>query len=225
MFSKLQIFILTICILGGLVIFGILEYPRLPLYEQFVSYSYHSLLNSEKARNQESETMPSETSAPESKNLSPRKETKQEKQDNVAIDVVMNRLAGAFKTNDYSYIIDVMYTPVVRNFGGKEKAIADAKAVVDQMREQGMIVTSWKAIKPYTYCSGVSNRYAIIPYQMETEYNGRTIKQTGYQLGIKTPDAHWQFVNGDRLTPEIFSAFFPDFPTNVAFPELQQGYE
>lgn len=225
MFSRLQIFILAICILGGLVIFGILEYPRLPLYEQFVSDSYHSFLNSEKAQNQVIEKMPSETSTPESKSVPPHKETEQEKQDDKAIDAVMNRLAGAFKTNDYSYVIDVMYAPIVRNFGGKTKAIEDAKAVVDQMKGQGMIVTSWKAIKPYTYCSGVSNRYAIIPYQMETEYDGRTIKQTGYQLGIKTPGSHWQFVNGDRLTPEIFSAFFPDFPTNVALPELQQGYE
>lgn len=84
---------------------------------------------------------------------------------------------------------------------------------------------SWNAAKPYSYYNGLSNRYAVIPYEMEMSYYGKAIKQKGFELGIKAPGSKWQFINGDTLTPAIIEAFFPDFPTNIDLPNLRQGYE
>lgn len=137
----------------------------------------------------------------------------------------MEKVANSFKAGDCSPAIDVMYTPIMEKLGGREKAIEAAKAVIGQMKEQGITVISWNAKKPYIYLAGNSHKYVIVPYEMESTDSRKTLKQTGYQLGIKTPNSGWQFVSGDQLSPEILAQFFPDFPKDFELPEPQRSWE
>jgi hypothetical protein len=226
MFSKLQLYILAICTLGAVGVWGIWEYRQMHLLNQAVLLPNSYASGFDNTQNQSSkDDTPNYIPTVSPPKAPPHPETDEEKADDKAIDAIMDRFANVYNSGDYSIIIDNMYTPIVERFGGREKAIEDSKSAIALLREQQMNFVSWATVKPYTYISGVSNKYAIIPYEMEMTYNGNTIKQTGYQLGIKTPNLNWQFVNGDRLTPEIFEEFFPDFPSNVELPEMQQGYE
>ena len=47
----------------------------------------------------------------------------------------------------------------------------------------------------------------------------------GYDLGIKTPDGQWQFINGDKLTPQVYQRFFPDFPKDTDIPPVTQRFD
>ncbi len=138
---------------------------------------------------------------------------------------VMTKLEGSFKGNDYAYVFQVMYAPIVERMGGKEQGALAAQAIEAQMKQQQMVMESWKAKKPYQYIRGESRTYAVIPYESVLTIAGKRVRQVGYQLGIKTAGSHWQFVNGDTLNPELFKEFFPDFPKSVKLPKLERILE
>jgi len=131
------------------------------------------------------------------------------------IDDVMAKLETSFKDNDYAYLFVVMYAPVVERMGGKEQGVLAAQAIVAQMKQQQMVMVSWKAKKPYQYIRGESRTYAVIPYESVLIIAGKRLRQESYQLGIKAAGSNWQFVNGDTLNPELFREFFPDFPSSA----------
>jgi len=142
--------------------------------------------------------------------------------DEQAIDEVMAKLESSFKANDYAYVFEVMYAPIVEKMGGKAQGVEAAQAVVAQMKQLQMEILSWKPRKPYQYFRGESRTYAVIPYESLMTIAGKRLRQKSYQLGIKPLGSHWEFVNGDTLTSEIFKEFFPDFPKSVKLPKLER---
>jgi hypothetical protein len=142
--------------------------------------------------------------------------------DEQEIDEVMAKLESSFKANDYTYAFDVMYAPIVEKMGGKAQGVLAAKAIAAQMKQQQIVMVSWKAMKPYQYIRGESRTFAIVPYESVMTIGGKRLRQESYQLGIKTAGSHWQFVNGDSLNPEVFKEFFPDFPESIKLPKLER---
>jgi hypothetical protein len=138
------------------------------------------------------------------------------------IDEVMAKLESSFNANDYTYVFDVMYAPIVEKLGGRAQGVLAAKAIAAQMKQQQIVMVSWKARKPYEYIQGESRTYAIIPYESVMTIAGKRLRQESYQLGIKAAGSHWQFVNGDNLNPEVFKEFFPDFPKSTKLPKLER---
>jgi hypothetical protein len=118
-----------------------------------------------------------------------------------------------------------MYTPIMDAMGGKEKMLAAVSVLKDQMTQQQISVISWEPQKPYTYLKGNGRWYAVIPYVSEMTMAGQKLKMSGFQLGIKNDGSEWQFVSGDKLTPEILNTFFPDFPKDLELPKTQRQFE
>lgn len=145
--------------------------------------------------------------------------------DDKVIDAVMEKLQSTFKAGDYTYAIEVMYGPVVEKMGGKEKALEIARNTGAQMKEQHIVIVSWKTQKPYRYVTGKNHQYAIVPYESSVTMGAKKLHQTSFELAIKVGDAQWQFVNGDNITPEVLNAFFPDFPKDVTLPKVERNYE
>lgn len=145
--------------------------------------------------------------------------------DDKAIASVMERLEKSFLSDDYSYAFDVMYAPIVEKMGGRENLAAMVKSIAAQIKEQQIVVLSWKAGKPYQYIRAESRTYAIIPYEAVMKIAGKKLRQESYQLGVKTADSQWQFVNGDNLSPDTYRDFFPDFPKNFELPKVERSYE
>jgi len=77
----------------------------------------------------------------------------------------MAKLETSFKDNDYAYVFEVMYAPVVGKMGGKEQGVLAAQAIVARMQQQQMVMVSWKAKKPYQYIRGESPPMPVIPYE------------------------------------------------------------
>ena len=150
---------------------------------------------------------------------------KDESADDKAIDYVMEKLKSSFKLGDYSYAIEVMYTPIVERMGGKEKCLEAAKGIVALMKQQRIVMASWKVRKPYEYVKGESRSYVVIRYEALMIGAGKRLKQSGYRLGIKIADTKWQFVNCDNLTSEVYGEFFPDFPKTFKLPKVERTLE
>ncbi len=146
-------------------------------------------------------------------------------EDDKAIDAVMEKLAKSIKDNDYSYVFQVMYTPIVESMGGKEKLFALVPVLKEQMKQQQLKEISWESRRPYVYLKGYERWYAVIPYVSEMTMAGQKLRVTGFQLGIKNDGSEWQFVGGDKLTPQIFETFFQDFPRDYSLPKVQRVFE
>ena len=137
------------------------------------------------------------------------------------IDAVMKNFETAVKSGNLTYPIEVMYTPVLNQMGGKAQLLAVARATQEQMKMQKVSYLSWKAQKPYTYVSGTTRRYAIIRYEAVFDAAGKKLQVRNCLLGIKAANEAWQFIMGDQLSPEFNNQFLPDFPRNVVMPKPQ----
>jgi len=142
--------------------------------------------------------------------------------DDKEIDVVMEKLEKTFLDNDYSYAFEVIYAPIMEAMGGKEKLLAAVPVLKEQMKQQQLIMISWKPQKPYSYLKKDAGWYAVIPYVSEMTMAGQKVKVTGFQLGIKDDGSPWGFVTGDNLTPEMLNTYFPDFPKDFELPKTQR---
>jgi hypothetical protein len=118
-----------------------------------------------------------------------------------------------------------MYTPILQAMGGKEQVLAAMPALKEEIKQQQISMISWKVQKPYTYLKGAGQWYAVMPYVSEMSMAGKKVKVSGFQLGIKKDGVDWQFVSGDKLTPEILDRFFPDFPKGFELPKTQRQFE
>ena len=58
--------------------------------------------------------------------------------------------------------------------GGKEQGVLAAQAIVAQMKQQQIVMVSWKATKPYQYIRGESRTYAVIPYESVLTIAGKS---------------------------------------------------
>jgi len=135
--------------------------------------------------------------------------------DDKAIDLVMGKLEkGHMERNPLVCEFEVMYAPILEKMGGKEKAIAMLKSA-----PMDIGYTSWSAKKPYQYIVGEKFKYAIIPIDSHRTRLGHKEHESGFLLGVKTPDAKWEFVIADFLDANVLKEFFSDFPKSVELPK------
>ena len=132
----------------------------------------------------------------------------------------MEQLERGFLAGDFTYAFEILYSPLVQTMGGRERALAAARAINAQMKEQRVVFLSWKARKPYQYVSTAVRRYALVPCEARLKVGGKRVLQSSYQLGIEVPGTGWQFINGDKLSPQVYQELFPDFPKTVKLPKV-----
>ena len=137
------------------------------------------------------------------------------------IDAVMKNFGIAVKSGNLAYPIEVMYTPVLNQMGGKQQLLAVARLTQEQMKAQKVSYVSWAAQKPYTYYNGQTRKYAVIRYEAVFDAAGKKLKVRNSLLGIRESGKPWQFIMGDELNPVFIKQFLPDFPRNVTMPKSQ----
>jgi hypothetical protein len=226
MFTKLQFYIILGCLIAAGAVLLVLEISQHHQSSQSIASSDSNPSNDATAQEHPTPTAPAKEIPKETATPKPAtKPSPADTADDRIIDAAMEKLLNCFRTGDFSYDVDVMYAPFVEKGGGKKKVMELCEQLVQQMKEQQITIVSWETKKPYRYIEGTSNKYAIIPYESLMTVADRKMRQNSFQLAIKAPNANWQFITGDQLTPEIINAFFPDFPKNVEFPERKQSYE
>lgn len=237
MFTKLQLYILIVCILAAGAVLAVMEYRQKSPSDLFWASTPAPASDAGTAPNQQdSGDVNNETANADANNDSSSADSEQKPQkpsaallpddpsDDKAIDAVMDKLATTCKAGDYTYAVDVMYTPILDAGGGKEKALEDARSFMEWAKAQQIIYVSWKTKKPYEYLAGTSHKYAIISSETVMKYGDKTLRQTSYQLGVKTVSG-WQFVDGVTLTQDFFDQYFPDFPKDVELPKVKRNFE
>jgi len=77
------------------------------------------------------------------------------------------------ETNDFTYAVQVMYTPYLQKMGGRDLALRMARAAPAQMQAQHVRFVSWTPLRPYTYAAGRQRRYAVVRFEAVLDAAGR----------------------------------------------------
>jgi hypothetical protein len=140
-----------------------------------------------------------------------------------AIDADMSRLGTAMLQNDIPTLVDMMYAPVVSQFGGRQVMIDNGNKLMLLMAQKSARLVSIEFPKPYRRIAAKDHDYVIIPDHMVMQYGPHHIDTRSFQLGIRNhSSATWQYLTGTQITPQVRDQLFPDFPKDVAFPPPQQ---
>ena len=130
------------------------------------------------------------------------------------IDKDMARLKTAMLQKDQATLIDMMYERIVELGGGRDKLLAQTKAL-----DTKVDTTSFEASKPYRYFSGQQNDYVVVPTHILMTINDHHYDSTSFELGIKShQDGKWEYIDGAGLNPQFRAQLLSDIPQDVVLP-------
>ena len=118
--------------------------------------------------------------------------------------------------------IDLMYEPVVADFGGKEKVLEAAEALKTQMAELNMKMVRFDMLQPFKFVKSETRHYVVVPTLVEMDAPAGLVRAHGFQFGVEVEPGKWQFLDGSRLTPAVMKKYFPDFPATEKLPERRR---
>lgn len=130
-------------------------------------------------------------------------------------------LSNAVFAADIDTVLRYTHPSILEAMGGEDAARAALGPALESFRSGGMTLESLEFPEEPTFVAGKDNDYALVPTRSIFSSDGRKILSTNFQFGIrpKGGDA-WTYVEGSRVSPELLTALFPDFPKDTAMPPV-----
>jgi hypothetical protein len=122
---------------------------------------------------------------------------------------------------DVSKLADLTHPKVVEAMGGKEKVIAASKAVLDQMKAQGIEIKSYTIGKPGDPVKDDKATYVVLPTKLELTAPKVKVQSESYLLAMTTDAGKtWTFADGTGLAAgPAREALLPTLPKDLKLPE------
>jgi hypothetical protein len=143
----------------------------------------------------------------------------------VAVKKLAQELGAATLQGDFAKVIDHTYPTLVKQLGGREKAIETTEAMVKQMKAQGFTIKGYTIGEPGEFLTEGNNTFVVIPTKLEMVFARGKIIGKSYLLGI-SPDQGktWKFADGAGIIKDkdLFSKLLPKLPTNLKLPEQEK---
>jgi hypothetical protein len=114
------------------------------------------------------------------------------------------------------------YPATIEALGGRERAIATARAMMKEMDELGGALRWMKVGAVSQMVSEAGTMYAVLPTTAELTIQGRTVPATSYLLGVSTDGGRtWRFADGVALMhPETQRRILPSLPASLTLPAV-----
>ncbi len=125
----------------------------------------------------------------------------------------------ALVRGDLEKFIGWTHPKLVQAMGGREQLLAILKDGQRDLARQGIQLVSASIQPPVELARGGSQRFAVVPYDLEmTVPDGRVLSRT-WLLGVSADDGQtWTFVDGGNLNRDSVRRLFPEFPAGLAIP-------
>jgi len=133
-------------------------------------------------------------------------------------------LIGAVYSGDLDTVIRFTHPRVVTSLGGSSSARATLARVLAQTQSAGMKLESLVFPNQPVFLQGDGRRqYVVVPTRLVIMANGQRLESFNFQFGVREPGgAGWTYMEGSRVTPQLLSAWFPDFPASHKFPTISR---
>ena len=127
----------------------------------------------------------------------------------------------ALLRGDYATIADLTYAKVVEESGGREKAIAAMKDLMEGLKSRGIVFRSMKVDRPLEFASAGGEMFAVVPFLLEITAPGQKITQRTFAIGVSSDRGQtWTFINGDVGEAQVKS-LLPNLPKELKLPKYQ----
>jgi len=140
-----------------------------------------------------------------------------------AVKKLAEELADATVKQDFTKVIDLTYPTLVKELGGREKAIEQSAAIMNQIKTQGFVITAFTVGEPGDFSKEGDNTFVVVPTAMEMTAPVGKIESKSYLLGISSDAGKtWRFLDGAGMqSKELRDKLLPPLPAKLKLPEKE----
>lgn len=138
-----------------------------------------------------------------------------------AVRKIAKGMSEAFLAEDWAKIVDHTYPALIKEYGGRKKAIETIGATVKALKEKGYVMTKHEIGELGDFHTEGENTFVIVPTTSETKAPVGTIRVQSFLLGV-SPDRgkSWTFADGAGIqAKEIREKLLPKLPETLKLPE------
>jgi len=129
-------------------------------------------------------------------------------------------LVKATAESQFDKVLAMLHAEVIKDVGGKEKALELMKAAMDTLKSQGLTLKVTEVGKPSLAKAGKSF-YAIVPYTTEITGKDSEVVVKTFLVGVSSDDGKtWTFINGNVGEAKL-RKFLPELPKEPRLPETK----
>ena len=129
----------------------------------------------------------------------------------------LERLTRAFYTNDLNTILALTHPKVIEQMGGTARAKSLLGDSLERIQASGVTIESCTFPERPRFAKGAEHQFAVVPMKLILAAKGQRRESLHCQVGVRVPGAtNWTYIEGSQVR-----AYFPDFPSNVALPEMK----
>jgi hypothetical protein len=125
---------------------------------------------------------------------------------------------------EYAKIIDSTYEGLVKELGGRDKAIQITEGIMKELADKGITFKSYKVGEPGKFHSKGDKTFVIVPTTVEMTIPDGKMIVTGYLLGISSNKGKtWTFADGAGVSKKALrDKLFPQLPVDLKLPEIEK---
>jgi hypothetical protein len=132
-------------------------------------------------------------------------------------------LRDAMLNADYAKVVDRTYDGVVKQLGGREKAIEKVQGMMKSMADMGIKITAYEVGEPGEALSEGGYNFVVVPTVMEMKFPGTKVVHKTYLLGLSSDNGKtWKLVDGAKLEDKEARAILPKFPAKLKLPPKEK---
>lgn len=132
----------------------------------------------------------------------------------------VKQIVNSVYSNDVDTVISYTHKKIIEVMGGKETAKKLTTESLAKFAAMGMSIKALEFPSTPKFIQSSENEFVLVPTLSVIEANGQKIESLNFQLGIKELSSDdWKYVEGSRINKQNVNQFFPDFPTDVEFPQ------
>lgn len=140
-----------------------------------------------------------------------------------AVKKLAEQMADATVKGDYGKVIDSTYETIVKQLGGREKAIETTKKLMDGVKSQGVTIKSFTVKDAGKFYMEGKNTFVVLPTALVLTTPQAKVEAKSYLLGISGDKGKtWKFVDGTGIDKNINDKLLPTLPSDLKLPAKEQ---
>ncbi len=132
-----------------------------------------------------------------------------------------NAFVAAYRSKDYTAAVELVYEPIVRMAGGRDKFM-DSLTLFNQLERDGTVeILSMEAQEPTELISAGDSEVCFIPTNIVMSLNGERIRDKSFTVAVrKKGETSWKLIGGSgfRKHPEQLAILLPGLPDSTKLP-------
>lgn len=135
-----------------------------------------------------------------------------------------DRIAKSVLNGDPSVSVALMNPKILKEIGGKEKALEMATQANNRMKHQGIVVSEFETFETKEFFKATDEDVAFVKTRMVVDKIDARVTTESILIASKAKgDGRWFFTSGDflRSTKEPLAELFPGLPKDVKVPEIK----